>query len=506
MANKQGAITESKGRQLFFERRWLKHKDIVKVEIQDPELIYNSLANHIGFGEIHALTDQDFVQGVNIAFRLQKGWKENEHLSIVTYFYRTQFSLSNGLQTIINKGGLRAWGQEWDYRTDIRKPIPRDLFIEVDGQQFLATTGNYHIFESYTNEFRTGKIGEITAPLMPKTLEEFTKVIHTYEKVLGLFIGLACLEKEQHYPKFTLHYKIPGYAVSQLRELNPKLVADYLSRKYKTIDVDETAKVLVGAISREASQFKEMARITPNLELDGVCLICHYDGKLDLQGYERWEPHPNGIVIQAGHKLLLNGVEQIGTEDWDGWWSGPFGVCMSIYGLCVSETGVMLFERTLESYEHPELAVAGKKRKRSSLPESVDWETKIQWWTDETSFVTRYGKSFQLEQGTRGDKVLYVGDWDDWRVWKDTVIIQKGNQLLQNGKQLIYEGDFDSWNVHPLGIIIHKGRQLLLSGTSLIYEGDFDEWSIHTNGVIVRKGPDWRWISHEYFIFNLSET
>jgi hypothetical protein len=91
-----------------------------------------------------------------------------------------------------------------------------------------------------------------------------------------------------------------------------------------------------------------------------------------------------------------------------------------------------------------------------------------------------------------GEMVLhYEGDWDDWYSHPDGVIIQKGNQLLLNGKDLLYEGDWDDWRSHPDGVIIRKGNQLLLNGKGLLYEGDWDNWRSHPDGVIIRKGFDW---------------
>jgi len=89
-----------------------------------------------------------------------------------------------------------------------------------------------------------------------------------------------------------------------------------------------------------------------------------------------------------------------------------------------------------------------------------------------------------------GKELLYKGAFDDWIPCPEGVIIQKGDELLLNGKELLYKGKSDRWGLHPEGVIIQKGDELLLNGKELLYKGAFDGWGSHPEGVIIRKGDE----------------
>src|SRR3989339_214707 len=56
---------------------------------------------------------------------------------------------------------------------------------------------------------------------------------------------------------------------------------------------------------------------------------------------------------------------------------------------------------------------------------------------------------------------------------------------------LRFKGIFDKWGSHPEGVIIQKGDELLLNGKELLYKGGFSSWSSYPEGVIIRKGDEW---------------
>lgn len=89
--------------------------------------------------------------------------------------------------------------------------------------------------------------------------------------------------------------------------------------------------------------------------------ILLYEGEWDY-----WEPHPEGVVIQRGNRLLLNGVQLLYRGPWDYW-------------------GV-----------HPEGVVIG------------------------------LGDKLLLN----GDKLLYEGIWDGWEPHPEGIVIRRGNQLI----------------------------------------------------------------------------
>ena len=162
----------------------------------------------------------------------------------------------------------------------------------------------------------------------------------------------------------------------------------------------------------EHHQFKDGEKV---FEMEGVSL-------------NDWEVHQEGIVIQKGKKLLLNGKELLYKGDFDEWNVHPDGV------------------------------------------------------------VIQKGKKFLLN----GKELLYKGDFDEWDVHPDGIVIRQGEKFLLNGNYLLYKGDFDDWHVHPDGIIIQQGKKLLLNGMDLLYEGAGVCWHPHPEGgIIVRKGDEW---------------
>jgi hypothetical protein len=134
---------------------------------------------------------------------------------------------------------------------------------------------------------------------------------------------------------------------------------------------------------------KEREKEKKEREFKNGELICHYEGKCDS-----WYPHPQGVIIQIGNKLLLNGKDLLYEGEWDDWVSHPQGVIIQI------------------------------------------------------------GNKFLLN----GEDLLYEGKWDGWMPHPQGVIIQIGNKFLLNGKYLLYEGECDYWEPHPQGVIIRKGN------------------------------------------------
>ena len=91
-----------------------------------------------------------------------------------------------------------------------------------------------------------------------------------------------------------------------------------------------------------------------------------------------------------------------------------------------------------------------------------------------------------------GKELLYKGAFDGWGSHPEGVIIRKGDEFLLNGKELLYKGKFDDWGSNRSeGVIIQKGAELLLNGKELLYKGGFSSWSSYPEGVIIRKGDEW---------------
>ena len=91
-----------------------------------------------------------------------------------------------------------------------------------------------------------------------------------------------------------------------------------------------------------------------------------------------------------------------------------------------------------------------------------------------------------------GKELLYKGAFDGGGSHPEGVIIRKGDEFLLNGKELLYKGKFDDWGSNRSeGVIIQKGAELLLNGKELLYKGGFSSWSSYPEGVIIRKGDEW---------------
>ncbi len=330
----------------------------------------------------------------------------------------------------------------------------------------------------------------------PSSFDEFKDFTEKFSESVSLLICAAHKARNSGSPFKNIEFKLAPMEISTILESKQDSFQEFLEKKYKPRNGD-LGSLMVNAPSIEISLFRKIVQSREKFpNTDGVELICHYDGNV-----ERWEPHPEGVVIQSGKRLYLDGIEQIGSEDWDLWFSSPLGINFVQYGYLIRENGQILTQGGTDPLVVMEPAVSGKHISRSSLPNMkggyVNYQTKLEMWGPNPCSVIRKDDTFYL--GNIADnKILYSGEWDDWRAYNGSVIIQKGDKLFRNGTRLLFEGKIDSWNVHALGIIVQKDNQLLLNG-AVVYQGEFEEWSIHSYGIVVRKGPDWYWVPNKYF-------
>ena len=141
---------------------------------------------------------------------------------------------------------------------------------------------------------------------------------------------------------------------------------------------------------------------------------------------ERWEAHPDGILVEMGDFLYVNKAK-----------------------------------------------VFHEKEMRLSM-----------WYGHHKGFIFRKGNEFYQ----KGREWIYGGLGEKGGGHPAGVIVQQGRKLLLNGSHVLYEGDWQEWDGHPEGFIVQIDGHILLNATTLLYEGDFDTWLTHPRGAVIQKG------------------
>ena len=96
---------------------------------------------------------------------------------------------------------------------------------------------------------------------------------------------------------------------------------------------------------------------------------------------------------------------------------------------------------------------------------------------------------YLLERARMGDKILlYEGEYDNWEIHPDGIVIRIGHRLLVNGKTLISRR---SLKVTPWkftgGLVQEAHKQIYFNGHLLVFGGKWNEWLPHPYGVVIRE-------------------
>lgn len=495
-------------------------KSGISIEFIDPELMYLAIQNRLFDTSLNEHQDpwppqESLYNGIEVsilAWEHNKSVKEilgtkvsnTTKLGLFSTIYIHDdndviWKLYRGFQQLghsVTKG--RADRRYDQYTADF-------IYFKVGEDEFEIY--QHHLVPWLNLAFRNQNIFNVgpqitywDLPSIPASFEEFNETLHRFALGITALNHALYIGSQKREPRQLFRFAIPNHTFVSLNKLENEAVNAYLSNKYAHIGRKTLGENIVSASSEEVRQFKALLKISAESQRieDDIQFLCQSE-----ENVERWAPHSDGVILQVGKKLLLNGQEQILNEEWQDWWSTPDGVCIYTYGKVISEQGDILVDNVEDlssGMTHVQDIISGKNLiLLDDAAKILEIEAKLDIingiWVER-----RERNEFWMLDGGN-EQLLYKGPWGKWKICKQGVIIQRGNQLLLNGNELLYEGEIDSWNTHQLGIVIQRGNQLLLNGTSLLFEGDFDEWAEHPNGIVIRKDNKWFLIKSIYFSF-----
>jgi len=186
-----------------------------------------------------------------------------------------------------------------------------------------------------------------------------------------------------------------------------------------------------------------------------------------------WRPHPDGVVVRNGNKLVLNGrVTLLVLERKPNHWE-------------ISPQGEVILQYGREIW-------LGNKSRICLLDERDQFCCR--WEPCENGVIVERSHTFQLFLNNK--RRIYEGEQEgfawQWHPKGFVVHLSDHNRFLLNGKTLLYDGEYTSWEGHEKGVIIQRGADLFLNGKEFIYRmSDSDvQWSRHQYGALIQEGDE----------------
>ncbi|OGH66206.1 MAG: hypothetical protein A3B90_02840 [Candidatus Magasanikbacteria bacterium RIFCSPHIGHO2_02_FULL_41_13] len=264
--------------------------------------------------------------------------------------------------------------------------------------------------------------------------------------------------------------------------------------------------------------------------------------ELDGKDVLRSEAHPQGVVVQKGDKIILNGSKLLYQGKCTDWYVHPEGVVVKKGKKLLINGEKLIYEGKCDNAWSSEkgfmVAGGGKLFKDGELwlqdPNNTTFGPHVKGTV--ATYHADYFVSYAINHiplnnkgGTRNfhervSKFHYVGPHPKGLMFLETMALTEKKDIIGKGKQATLalaepseesvnpEGVFEHWKIvgeywrvtplredtsarqvhlHPQGFTLTEGKRVFLND-QVVYDGDFQTYKNHQDGVIVKNNDEWR--------------